>query len=154
MNCVVFKLDERLHEKLIKFYKAYEIKTPPYAKFAAKNYDVTITLYEKGKVMFQGIGADIEASIWQSMQSKLTGKPVENTVKSKGNKKIGRLRKKSVFVDSKIVQNVETNLFKDPTSAESSKKQHVIDVMITIGSPSLTNDGSDSKAATLFSRTS
>ena len=26
MNCVVFKLDERLHEKLIKFYKAYEIK--------------------------------------------------------------------------------------------------------------------------------
>ena len=73
MNCVVFKLDERLHEKLIKFYKSYEIKTPPYAKFAAKNYDVTITLYEKGKVMFQGIGADIEASIWQSMQSKLTG---------------------------------------------------------------------------------
>ena len=87
MNCVVFKLDEKLHEKLIKFYKAYEINTPPYAKFAAKNYDVTITLYEKGKVMFQGIGADIEASIWQSMQSKLTGKPVENTVKSKDNKK-------------------------------------------------------------------
>ena len=57
MNCVVFKLDERLHEKLIKFYKAYEINTPPYAKFAAKNYDVTITLYEKGKVMFQGVGA-------------------------------------------------------------------------------------------------
>lgn len=94
MNCVVFKLDERLHEKLIKFYKAYEIKTPPYAKFAAKNYDVTITLYEKGKVMFQGIGADIEASIWQSMQSKLTGKPVENTVKSKDNKKM----KKMIFM--------------------------------------------------------
>lgn len=88
MNCVVFKLDERLHEKLIKFYKAYEIKTPPYAKFAAKNYDVTITLYEKGKVMFQGIGADIEASIWQSMQSKLTGKPVKNAVKNKDNKKM------------------------------------------------------------------
>ena len=39
----------------------------------------------------------------------------------KGNKKIGRLRKKSVFVDSKIVQNVETNLFKDPTSEEIEK---------------------------------
>ena len=38
--------------------------------------------------MFQGIGADIEASIWQSMQSKLTGKPVENTVKSKDNTKM------------------------------------------------------------------
>ncbi|MDD5865724.1 MAG: ribonuclease HIII [bacterium] len=84
MNCVVFKLDERLHEKLIKFYKNYELeKKPPYSKFAAKNYDVAITLYESGKVMFQGIGADIEASIWQSMQSKLTGMPTENTVKSK-----------------------------------------------------------------------
>ena len=39
-----------------------------------------------------------------------------NLASLKGNKKIGRLRKKSVFVDSKIVQNVETNLFKDPTS--------------------------------------
>ena len=84
MNCVVFKLDERLHDKLIKFYKNYELeKKPPYSKFAAKNYDVTITLYESGKVMFQGIGADIEASIWQSMQSKITGKPTENTVKNK-----------------------------------------------------------------------
>ena len=84
MNCVVFKLDERLHDKLIKFYKNYELeKKPPYSKFAAKNYDVTITLYDSGKVMFQGIGADIEASIWQSMQSKITGKPTENTVKNK-----------------------------------------------------------------------
>ena len=44
-----------------------------------------------------------------------------NLASLKGNKKIGRLRKKSVFVDSKIVQNVETNLFKDPTSEEIEK---------------------------------
>ena len=75
MNCVVFKLDNKLHSKLMNFYKAYEMpKKPPYSKFQAKNYDVTITLYESGKVMFQGIGADIESSIWITMQEKLTGK--------------------------------------------------------------------------------
>ena len=88
MNCVVFKLDKRLQEKLMNFYKNYELpKKPPYSLFAAKNYDVSITLYESGKVMFQGIGADIEASIWQNMQAKLTGKAVENTVENKNNKK-------------------------------------------------------------------
>ena len=44
-----------------------------------------------------------------------------NLASLRGNKKIGRLRKKSVFIDSKIVQNVETNLFKDPTSEEIEK---------------------------------
>ena len=47
--------------------------------------------------MFQGIGADIEASIWQSMQSKLTGKPVENTVKSKDNKKMKTQKKRRIL---------------------------------------------------------
>ena len=47
-----------------------------------------------------------------------------NLASLKGNKKIGRLRKKSVFVDSKIVQNVETNLFKDPTSEEIEKARN------------------------------
>lgn len=71
MNCVVFKLSENLRGKLVKFYEPYKLeKTPPYAIFQARNYDVTITLYESGKVMFQGIGADIEASIWIAMEKK------------------------------------------------------------------------------------
>ena len=49
---------------------------------------------------------------------------------------------KPVYWDSEIIPKAG--------AAESSKKQHVIDVMITIGSPSLTNDGSDSKVATMF----
>jgi len=65
MNCIVFKMSENLRKKFTKFYEPFKCeKTPPYAVFQAKNYDVTITLYESGKVMFQGMGADIEASIW------------------------------------------------------------------------------------------
>lgn len=62
---IVFKISENLKDKLIKYYDKFEhMKTPPYAVFQAKNFDTTITLYESGKVMFQGLSADIEASLW------------------------------------------------------------------------------------------
>ena len=41
-------------------------KTPPYAIFQVKQYDCVITLYESGKVMFQGAGAAREAARWNA----------------------------------------------------------------------------------------
>ena len=62
---VVFKISDNLKEKFINYYLKYPArKTPPYAVFQVINYDTIITLYESGKVMFQGLSADIEASIW------------------------------------------------------------------------------------------
>lgn len=62
---IVFKVSENLKKKMIEFYKdRFEEKHPPYSVFQVKEYDCVITLYESGKVMFQGLGADIEASIW------------------------------------------------------------------------------------------
>ena len=88
MNCVVFVLSENLHNKLIKFYDQFKCdKFPPYSKFQAKNFDVTITLYESGKVMFQGIGADIEASIWIDAERRLNGKIIDPSSKKKDAKK-------------------------------------------------------------------
>ncbi len=88
MNCVVFKLSENLRAKFTKFYAQYKCeKTPPYAIFQAKNYDVTITLYESGKVMFQGLGADIEASIWIAMEKKYNNIDIEQKDASKEKKK-------------------------------------------------------------------
>lgn len=81
-NCVVFKLSENLHNKLIKFYDPFKCeKFPPYSKFQARNYDVIITLYESGKVMFQGIGADIEASIWIDAEKRLNNKVIDTDKK-------------------------------------------------------------------------
>ncbi len=88
MNCVVFKLSENLRAKFTKFYAQYKCeKTPPYAIFQAKNYDVTITLYESGKVMFQGLGADIEASIWIAMEKKYNNIDIEQKDAVKDKKK-------------------------------------------------------------------
>lgn len=87
-NCVVFKLSENLHDKLIKFYEPFKCdKFPPYSKFQAKNYDVVITLYESGKVMFQGMSADIESSIWIEMEKKYNNKSIDTDKKEKDNKK-------------------------------------------------------------------
>ena len=88
MNCVVFVLSDNLHNKLMKFYEQFKCgKIPPYSKFQAKNYDVTITLYESGKVMFQGIGADIEASIWIDAEKRLNNKIINTDKKEKKEKK-------------------------------------------------------------------
>ena len=56
------------------FYKDMKRdKTPPYAIFQADTGDTIVTLYESGKAMFQGVSADIEAGMWESI-----GKDKEN----------------------------------------------------------------------------
>ena len=43
-------------------------KTPPYAIFQADTGDTIVTLYQSGKAMFQGVSADIESSMWESIK--------------------------------------------------------------------------------------
>lgn len=68
---IVFKISDNLKPSLIKYYKDLTLeKKPPYSVFQAKEADTTITLYESGKVMFQGISADIDANIWIDLEKK------------------------------------------------------------------------------------
>ena len=61
-------------------------KTPPYAIFQVKDYDCVTTLYESGKVMFQGIGADIEANMWKDLESHFNNRNIDEEVKAKEEK--------------------------------------------------------------------
>lgn len=62
---IVFKVSENIKPLMIEFYQDRTVPNPPpYSVFQVKDYDCVTTLYESGKVMFQGIGADIEASYW------------------------------------------------------------------------------------------
>ena len=64
-NCVVLRVSEKTREKLIKFYEDKKRdKVIPYVVFQAVDGDTVITLYESGKVMFQGVSADIDANMW------------------------------------------------------------------------------------------
>ncbi len=72
---IVFKISDNLKNKVIEYYKDLrKEKTPPYAVFQAQEADTTITLYESGKLMFQGISADIDANIWIDLEKKLNNR--------------------------------------------------------------------------------
>ena len=85
---IVFKVSDNIKDKMVSYYeKNYILTKPPYTIFQAKAIDCTITLYEKGKVMFQGIGADIEASIWMMEESKKNDRNIESEIKEEQEKK-------------------------------------------------------------------
>lgn len=74
---IVFKVSDNLKNKVIEYYKDLrKEKTPPYAVFQAQEADTTITLYESGKLMFQGISADIDANIWIDLEKKLNNRVI------------------------------------------------------------------------------
>lgn len=75
---IVFKVSDNIREKMIEYYmdKRKE-KTPPYAVFQAVEADTVITLYESGKVMFQGISADIDANMWRDQEKFLNNIDVD-----------------------------------------------------------------------------
>ena len=75
---IVFKVSDNVKEKMIKYYEdKRKPSTPPYAIFQATEADTVITLYESGKVMFQGISADIDANIWRDMEKSLNNIDVD-----------------------------------------------------------------------------
>ena len=64
----VIRVDNETKKLMNDFYEATKRdKTPPYAIFQADTGDTIVTLYESGKAMFQGVSADIEASMWENI---------------------------------------------------------------------------------------
>ena len=61
---IVFKISPNLKNEIVDFYKERVTSVPPYSVFQVKEFDCVTTLYESGKIMFQGLSADIEASFW------------------------------------------------------------------------------------------
>lgn len=65
----VIRVDNDTKKLMNEFYKDMKRdKTPPYAVFQADTGDTIVTLYESGKAMFQGVSADIEADMWESIR--------------------------------------------------------------------------------------
>lgn len=77
---VVIKVNDEIKEKMIEYYKdKVRDKKIPYVIFQAEEEDTVITMYESGKVMFQGVSADVDAAMW--------GVQLENTKEKKEEKK-------------------------------------------------------------------
>ena len=85
---IVFNPSENVKEMMIKHYSKVAILTKPqYTIFQAKLFDCVVTMYEKGKVMFQGMSADIEALPWIEQEKKLNNRSIDITGKEKEKKK-------------------------------------------------------------------
>ena len=94
---IVFKVNDNVKKMMIDYYKDRAVdKTPPYAIFQVKDYDCVTTLYESGKVMFQGIGADIESSFWIEQERVLN----KNIIDINNKKKEKKEEKKIFFGES------------------------------------------------------
>ena len=67
---VVIKVNDEVKQKMIQYYKdKMRDKKIPYVVFQAKDEDTVITMYESGKVMFQGTSADVDAAMWGTFLS-------------------------------------------------------------------------------------
>jgi len=103
---IVFKVSDNIKQMMIEHYEPMKCeKTPPYAIFQVKDFDCVTTLYESGKVMFQGIGADIEASYWTEQERVLNGKIVDTKGKDKKDK--DKKEEKKIFINESSVGSDE-----------------------------------------------
>lgn len=85
---IVFKVSDNLKNEMIEFYQdRFLDKKPPYSIFQVKDYDCVITLYESGKVMFQGLGADIEASYWTEQERIKNNRDINEEINKEKKKK-------------------------------------------------------------------
>lgn len=80
-----FKVSDNIKEEMLEYFQDKKRgKTPEYALFQADEADTVVTLYASGKVVFQGISADIDADMWRQRELKLNGKlPEEKQKKEK-----------------------------------------------------------------------
>lgn len=85
---ISFKVSEETKKEMIEHFKDLRRdKTPAYAIFQADEEDTVVTLYESGKVVFQGVSADVDANFWKETEKILTGKMPEDNNSKKDKKK-------------------------------------------------------------------
>lgn len=85
---ITLKVSENTQKEMINYFQDTKREnTPPYAVFQAKEADTVITLYNSGKVVFQGVSADIDASMWKQRERHLNPtKKIEETNSEKKEK--------------------------------------------------------------------
>lgn len=97
---ITLKVSDNTKQEMIDFFEEFKRpKTPAYAVFQADDADTVVTLYESGKVVFQGISADISAQMWIERERHLNPlKKIETTNSEQKEKK----EKNENKIDSKI----------------------------------------------------
>ena len=97
---ISFKISENTKQKMVEYFEDKKRpKTPDYAIFQADEADTVVTLYESGKVVFQGMSADIDANMWKEMEKHLN--PLAD-IKEKNSEDKKKKEKQELIVNQKI----------------------------------------------------
>lgn len=97
---ITLKVSENTKQKMIEYFEDKKRpKTPDYAIFQADEADTVVTLYNSGKVVFQGRSADIDANMWKEMEKHLNPTKKIEMTNSEDKKKKEKVKE---FVDPKI----------------------------------------------------
>ncbi len=84
----VYIPSDNVKKKMIEYYDSLKKdKTPPYSLFQAVDNDTTITMYEKGKIMFQGPNADMDFDMWAAVELKNNKRNIYKDLEGKEKKK-------------------------------------------------------------------
>ena len=95
---ISFKVSKNTIEKMNEFYQDLRRpKTPDYACFQAQDGDTVVTLYESGKVVFQGKDADLASDFWVATERMENKNLIVNNSDKKDKKD-----KKEIYIDPKI----------------------------------------------------
>jgi len=128
----VLKVCDKTKEQMIEFFEySKREKTPPYAIFQAVDGDTIVTLYESGKVVFQGIDADLASDYWIATEKINSGN--DALVEKKEKEKKDDEKKLPIRINSIGSDEVGTGDYFGPivvTSAYVSKEN--IDFLIDL----------------------
>lgn len=95
---ISFKVSDETKEKLNEFYEDLKRdKTPAYALFQAQDGDSVVTLYESGKIVFQGKDADLASDFWVATEKQIN----KNLIVNNSDKK-AKDKSKEIYIDPKI----------------------------------------------------
>ena len=91
-NVISFKVSDKTQDMMTEELSwCMREKAPAYAKWQAKDGDTVITLYESGKVVFQGKDADLASDFWVSTEKINSGKvDVKSSADSKKKDKLDK----------------------------------------------------------------
>jgi len=86
-NTIVYKISDNLRDEIIEHYKdTARVKKPPYSVFQSDDVGTVVTLYESGKIMFQGVSADIDYAWWRDREAYLNNRDIDKELALKNAK--------------------------------------------------------------------
>lgn len=105
MSTIVYKISENLKDEIIEHYKdTAKAVHPPYSVFQSEDCGTVVTLYESGKIMFQGVSADIDYALWRDREAFLNRRNIDKELAKKEQKD----KKKKEELNDKTYKYVST----------------------------------------------